>query len=79
MTTVITSDYTLRIQTTWNHLFIKHILKQYPNLEYVLHFIQGIYNVKQHYNIMFTGDCYVQMECIPNICCQLLMIEADSL
>jgi len=34
--TVVTSDYTMRIQTTWNHLFIKHILKQCPNLECVM-------------------------------------------
>jgi hypothetical protein len=63
----------------WNHLFIKHILIQYPNLEYVLHFIQGIYNVKWNHNIMFSGDCYVHTECILNICCHLLMTEVDRL
>ena len=44
----------------------------------VLHFIQGIYNVKRNYNMMFSGDYYVQTECTPNICCQLLMTEVNS-
>jgi hypothetical protein len=38
LSTVITSDYALRIQTTWNHLFINHTLKQCPNLVYYILF-----------------------------------------
>lgn len=45
---------------------------------YLLHFIQRIYDVKWNYNMIFSDECYVQMECIPNICCQLPMTEADS-